>query len=132
MKIIKHNDTRLALHYTEDDIKDGLGFFSEDSEFIQVGTWRYDAGKKLQNHNHFIVERDVNRTQEAIVVLRGSLLARVYDEDDNLIDEVTVSAHEGMIMLAGGHGYDILEDDTIVIETKNGPYPGAEVDRRRF
>ena len=132
MNIITHNGTRLAVHYTMDDIKKGLGFFSEDSEFIQVGTWRYDAGTQLQNHSHFIVERDVNRTQESIVVLQGSLTARVYDEDDNFIEEVKVSAHEGMIMLTGGHGYEILDDDTIVIESKNGPYPGAEVDRRRF
>jgi len=132
MKIIEKDGTRLALHFTEQDIQKGLGFFSEDEEFIQVGTWRYDAGKNLQNHNHHLVERAVNRTQECIILLKGSLKTRVYDEEDNFIEEVTVRAHEGMIMLNGGHGYEILDDDTIVIECKNGPYPGAETDRRRF
>jgi len=39
---------------------------------------------------------------------------------------------ETLILLKGGHGYEILEDGTRVLEVKNGPYPGAEVDRRRL
>ena len=37
-----------------------------------------------------------------------------------------------MICLEGGHGYEILEDNTRVLEIKNGPYPGPEKDRRRL
>lgn len=35
-------------------------------------------------------------------------------------------------MMNGGYGYRILEDNTKVIEIKNGPYLGAEKDRRRL
>jgi hypothetical protein len=37
-----------------------------------------------------------------------------------------------LILLQGGHGYEILEDGTQVLEVKNGPYIGADLDRRRF
>ena len=36
------------------------------------------------------------------------------------------------MLLECGHGYTILSDDTKVIEIKNGPYLGADVDRRRI
>jgi hypothetical protein len=35
-------------------------------------------------------------------------------------------------LLRGGHGYEILEDGTQVLEVKNGPYLGPDVDRRRL
>ena len=36
------------------------------------------------------------------------------------------------MLLRGGHGYEILEDGTQVLEVKNGPYLGPDVDRRRL
>lgn len=132
MRVITHQERRLAVHFTEADIREGLSFFSEDADFLQVGAWRYPAGKQLANHNHNRVPRQVDRTQECVLVLRGALRARLYDEQDRPVTEVRVGPHEGLLLLAGGHGYEILEDDTLVIECKNGPYPGAEADRRRF
>jgi hypothetical protein len=37
-----------------------------------------------------------------------------------------------MVMLKGGHGYDILENNTQVLEVKNGPFTSVEKDRERF
>jgi hypothetical protein len=37
-----------------------------------------------------------------------------------------------MVLLAGGHGYEILEDNTKILEVKNGPYLGASEDRKRI
>ena len=32
----------------------------------------------------------------------------------------------------GGHGYEILEDDTEVIEAKNGPFTDVNTDKVKF
>ena len=32
----------------------------------------------------------------------------------------------------GGHGYVILEDDTQIIETKNGPFIDVDTDKTKF
>ena len=72
----------LAKHIAADDIKDGLGFFSDDEDFIQVGTWRYEAGKDLLAHQHNLVERTVERTQEVLVIQKGSIQASIFDEDE--------------------------------------------------
>jgi len=52
--------------------------------------------------------------------------------NEKFIEKIEVSEGEILILLNSGHGYKILEDNTKVIEIKNGPYLGAEVDRRRF
>ena len=36
------------------------------------------------------------------------------------------------VLLAGGHGYEIQEDDTRIIETKNGPFLGVDLDKTGF
>ena len=132
MHKITHNGDVLAIKFATEDIKPGLSFFSEENDFIQVGSWRYEKGKVLAAHQHNFVDRKVNRTQEFIFVISGSLKATVYDEYQALIEELVLKEMEGMIMLRGCHGYEILSDDTVVLETKNGPYLGAEIDRKRI
>jgi len=52
--------------------------------------------------------------------------------DEVFVEELTVKQGDTLILLNSGHGYEILEDGTQVLEIKNGPYLGAERDRRRF
>lgn len=131
-RTIEKNGVRLAIWFSAAEAPAGLAFMSADADFLQVGSWRYPAGKQLAAHNHNIVSRPINRTQELAFVAKGAVEAAIYDEEDQLVEKVRLNPLEGLILLAGGHGYTILEEDTIVVETKNGPYPGAEADRRRL
>ena len=110
----------------------GLNFFSKDKESIQVGTWGYEANKKLQAHSHNEVVREIPRTQEVIFVKQGKLKANIFGKEDNFVAEVQLHGGDLIIMLEGGHSYEIIDDNTQVLEIKNGPYVGAENDRRRF
>ena len=112
--------------------ENGLSFFSDDEDYIQVGTWGYDKPKELLAHTHNEVIRTISHTQEVIFIKSGSLVAYIYDSENNLVEEVEVCTDDILIMLAGGHGYKILQDDTKVLEIKNGPYVGAELDRVRL
>ncbi len=111
---------------------EGLAFFSDDKEFIQAGSWNYSRGKELLAHTHNKVIRSVSHTQEVVFVKSGSLQAYIYDNKDNLVEEITAYKDDILIMLAGGHGYKILEDNTKVLEIKNGPYLGPDIDRKRL
>ncbi len=122
----------LARHIPNEDWNEGLNFFSKDEEYIQAGAWWYNAGKELMQHIHNEVERKVIRTQEVLYIRKGKISAKIYDLDENFVEELTVSEGDTLILLESGHGYKILEDGTQVLEVKNGPYLGAEVDRRRF
>ena len=133
MKEIVKNGTVLARHITAADIKPGLNFFSDDADFIQVGVWgHYEKGKELQAHIHNRVERTADRTCEALYVISGAIQAAIYDLDEVPVDTVAVGQGEILVLLQSGHGYTITEPDTTVLEIKNGPYLGAETDRRRF
>lgn len=111
---------------------DGLKFFSPDGDYQQVGTWGYGAGKTLQAHSHNEVTRSVLWTQEVLYIRAGRVLAEVYDTADQKVAELEAGAGDLLVLLRGGHGYRILEDGTQVLEIKNGPYVGADADRRRL
>ena len=130
-RVIEAKGERLAIYIPSSQGK-GLNFFSKDEDSIQVGMWGYDKGMMLQPHIHNEVRREVLKTQEVIFVRGGSIAASIFDEEGHFVDRVKLGSGDTLILLKGGHGYEILEDDTHVLEIKNGPYLGAEVDRRRI
>ncbi|MFW9997539.1 MAG: hypothetical protein ACFFD4_36195 [Candidatus Odinarchaeota archaeon] len=124
-------NTRLAIHI-RGDWEEGLSFFSKEADFQQVGTWSYNKGKKLLSHRHIETKREINRTQEVLFVREGKVKAEIYNTADKLFKTLFVGKNDILILLAGGHGYEVLEDDTKVLEIKNGPYLGPENDRIRI
>lgn len=130
-EIIK-NSVLLARFIKGDSWAQNLSFFSADNEFIQAGTWVYPKGKQLAAHRHNVFSRTAEITQEVIFVRKGGLTAQIYDEAGELVESVKMQTGDMLILLAGGHGYEIEEDGTQVLEVKNGPYAGAEADRVRF
>ena len=132
VKEVKKDNTVLARLVKAEDWNEGLGFYSNDEEVIQVGTWQYDSGKQLMKHIHNEVERTIVRTNEVLYVVSGKVKAFIYDLEEKLVEELVVDAGDTLILLDCGHGYEIMDDGTKVIEIKNGPYLGAETDRKRF
>jgi hypothetical protein len=130
---IKEGEMVLARHIPAATAwNEGLSFFSQDNEYIQVGLWGYGAGKELKAHIHNEVPREVLWTQEVIFVRNGKIRANIYDSNEIKVAELDVGAGDIIILLRGGHGYDILEEGTQVLEVKNGPYVGPDLDRRRL
>lgn len=130
---VKEGELVLARYIPVDTAwKAGLTFFSKDDDFIQVGVWGYSKGKKLQAHIHNEVSRNVLWTQEVIFVRKGKIQSNIFDTKGKKVAELNVGEGDIIMLLRGGHGYDILEDETEVLEVKNGPYVGADLDRRRI
>lgn len=129
---VTKNKEILARYIPAGSWKEGLSFFSKDDEFIQAGTWKYGKGKQLLGHIHNVVERKINRTQEVIYVVKGSIEASIYDLKGSFVEKLNANTGDFIILLNCGHGYTILEDGTQVLEIKNGPYLGPEIDRKRI
>lgn len=130
---VKQGELVLARHVSAEDAwKDGLSFFSPDDDFIQVGTWGYGEGKELKAHIHNEVSREVLWTQEVLYIRKGKIRADVYNTNEQKVAELVAGEGDVLILLRGGHGYQILEDGTQVLEVKNGPYVGPDRDRRRL
>lgn len=133
MTEVKEGDIILARHIPAAEAwKDGLQFFSQDSEFIQFGTWGYSKDKNLLAHIHNEVKREVQWTQEVIYVRQGKIRAHIFNSKEQKITDIDVNEGDIIVLLRGGHGYTVVEDGTQVLEVKNGPYVGPDKDRRRI
>lgn len=132
MKVIRARDEVLGIMFSLADVQRGLQFLTDPDSFLQVGTWNYESGRKLAPHIHNRVFRTNDRTQEMIHVMKGRLRALVFSEDERQVDSFEMVEGDTLVLLAGGHGYEILEDETRVLEVKNGPYAGPDADRRRI
>ena len=113
------------------EVKDGLQFLSDDSDFIQLGTWNYKKNFSTVPHYHLEHEKSSNLTQEIVLVHKGSVKCRLYTKEGNFVEEVDLNEGELIVQLYGVHEY-IMNKDSIVLEIKNGPYYGPDVDRKRI
>jgi hypothetical protein len=129
---IMDGDLILAIIIRNADWEEGLNFISSEEDYQQVGTWGYNRGKKLAPHIHLIAPREVLRTQEVVFVKEGRIKTDIYTEKEEFLKSIELGKGDTIILLSGGHGYEILEDNTKVLEVKNGPYVGADEDRERI
>ena len=60
------------------------------------------------------------------------MLASIFDQEMSFVEEIILKEGDMAIMAYGGHGYKILEDNTKIIEAKNGPFVGVEADKIKF
>lgn len=102
----------------------------DDEQFLQLAILKYPKGKTFRAHKHLYKKVPTqNIAQESWVVVKGKVKAIFYDEDDTIIGERVLNAGDLSITLFGGHNYEILEEDTLVLEYKTGPYYGQALDK---
>lgn len=133
MREITKDGVILARLVEAKDIKSGLNFFSKDEEFVQVGVWgHYENGKYLQNHVHNKFDRNATRTYETLYMIKGSMDVEIFDLNKVFVEKFNIHTGQILILMECAHGYTITEDDTTVLEIKNGPFAGAEKDKEKF
>jgi oxalate decarboxylase/phosphoglucose isomerase-like protein (cupin superfamily) len=110
--------------------KPGLSFITPESFALQMGLWLYDKGKLLKPHLHIKNPRKIEKTQEMIYVISGRAKVSLYREDGSLLGSLIAQEGDIVFHAEGGHGYEILEDNTKVVEMKNGPFTGVESDKQ--
>lgn len=79
-------------------------------------------------HNH--IERKVKLTQEVLFIKSGKIRVDFFDDDKNYLESRILVKGDVILLAAGGHGFEMLEDSEI-IEVKQGPYCGDQ-DKTRF
>jgi hypothetical protein len=119
----------LAVVFRDGDWQEGLQFISADDDFLQVGFWQYNEGKVLKAHRHKVFERTAERTQESIYVRCGKVRVDLYSEQKQPCGHFELREGDVATFLMGGHGYKILQNNTRIIEFKNGPFLGVDKDK---
>ena len=130
---ITHNGLLLVIGGSIEDIPRGSQFLDKPEDMLQWATMRYDAGHKMQPHVHKIRDRQARtKTLEFVVVLRGKLRADYYSLEKIKIDSRIMEEGDFVCLYDGGHGFEILSDDTKLIEVKLGQFTSVEDDKERF
>lgn len=102
----------------------------DDKQYLQLAILNFDKGKTFRPHRHVyknVPERAI--AQESWVVMSGKVEATFYDIDNTIAEKHILEAGDVSITLFGGHNYLILEDNTLVLEYKTGPYYGQSSDK---
>jgi len=132
VKKIEQDGKIISIIYRDEDWKKGLNFITPSEMFVQVGSWWYDKGKVLDKHVHKDFDRVARRTQECVYVRKGSMKVTLYKEDLTMFDSFVLKEGDLAVFAYGGHGYEILENDTQIIESKNGPFIDVDTDKLKF
>ena len=126
----KIENVLLHLNYSKNDFKDRQDVV-DPKEFIQMASLTLKKDKTFKPHRHIWKKNLVNKviTQEAWVIIQGSVKVDYFDLDGSHIKNSILNVGDCTITLGGGHNYTSLNDNTLVYEFKTGPYLGQEKDK---
>jgi hypothetical protein len=105
-------------------------FLTPDDCNLQVGHVVYPAGGEIARHIHLPIERHLVGSAEVLIMQRGRCEVDVYADDQRLVTTCELGVGDILIAVGGGHGFRVLED-TVLLEIKQGPYPGG-AEKTRF
>ena len=127
---IVYHDQILALIVSRNFDKPGIHFFTTDEFSQQLAYIHHPTGKVILPHVHNPVPREVQYTQEVLLIKKGKLRIDFYNKQHQYLESRILEAGDVILLIAGGHGFEILEEIEM-IEVKQGPYVG-ERDKTRF
>jgi hypothetical protein len=127
---IKSGDIDLALIVRRNYRSEGIEFFTPNSYSQQIGYMNRPAGYVIQPHIHNPVTREVQYTNEVLIVRSGLVQVDFYSEQKAYLFSRILEQGDIILLIRGGHGFKMLEN-TEMVEIKQGPYAG-EKDKIRF
>ena len=124
------NEILLAIIIPSSHSPDGIQFYTEDTFSQQLATMRHPKGRRIDPHVHNRVERQVNYTQEVLIIRSGILRVDFYSQTRQYLESRLLQSGDVILLASGGHGFEVIEDIDM-IEVKQGPYSGDQ-DKTRF
>lgn len=116
---VEHNI--LAILIPKDlEFNDSKFILSLDSA-LQIGFQLRGESNPVKAHHHPPYKREIDVTWEVLFFFQGSAKCSIYDSGSNLVEILTCTSGDFLILLAGGHSIDFSEP-TKILEFKQGPY----------
>ncbi len=125
IETIARDDHIFAVVPRKEFSKPGVHFITPGDFSQQLGMLIHDRGKVVDRHRHKHVRREITRTQEVLVVLKGKIRIQVFTDEAELLKTAILKAGDSILLSAGGHRVEVLEKAKI-LEVKQGPYAGYE------
>lgn len=121
VKDIVFDKKKYAIIISSDHHSDGIEFLTESTYSQQLAYMHHPEGKYIDAHIHNIEKRQIEYTQEVLIVRRGKLRVDFYTEEKQYIESTVLSDGDVILLVSGGHGFKVLEE-LEMIEVKQGPY----------
>ena len=126
-----YNDNEYLGIIIRDNISDdGISFFTENNDPMQLAFMKHQQGKDILPHTHNTVKREIFTTSEVLIIKKGRLRVDFYSHKMEYLESRVISKGDIILLAGGGHGFHVLEDVEF-IEVKQGPYLGDN-DKVRF
>jgi cupin fold WbuC family metalloprotein len=123
------SDLLLLVINRREEITENRTDLCPDTELLQISTKILKKDTSFKPHKHNIIERKTYNTNETWIILQGSVHAKFWDTDDKIIYETALKSGDCAVVFHAGHGFEVLEEGTILYEIKNGPYYGQVKDK---
>ncbi|MBM6884026.1 hypothetical protein [Bacteroides caecigallinarum] len=108
----------------------GITFITPDDYPHQLGYMNREKDYVIAPHVHNRVDRNVDFTQETLVVKSGVIRVDFYSQYQEYLESRIIYKGDIILLAAGGHGFKMIQPSEM-IEIKQGPYAGAS-DKVRF
>ena len=125
----KINNELMLVINKKSDITENRTDLCPNDQFLQISTKKLNKPTAFKAHKHLTLTRYTDITQEAWIVLEGKIKAFFYDIDDTLLYETDLIAGDCAVVFKAGHSFEVIYDNTILYEVKNGPYFGQQMDK---
>ena len=128
IEVIEYNGEIIAIVVRKDYNPEGVSFVTSRDSPLQLGIFCHKRNSEIKPHIHKEVERVIEKTLEVLHIEYGYVSVDLYSSDGKKIKTITLNSGDTIMFINGGHGIKILEDSKI-IEIKQGPYYGVEIDK---
>jgi hypothetical protein len=108
----------------------GIKFFTPNNFSQQLGYMNRPKGYEILPHLHNKVKRNVEYTNETLLIKSGKVRVDFYDGNKNYLKSAILKKGDVVLLVCGGHGFEMLEKSEM-IEIKQGPYLDDN-DKTRF
>ena len=114
------------------EIIDFLGlthWYTSPSDNIQASVMMWNPNKSFKPHKHLTYDRVGTLTQEVMICISGKMRYSIWADDKQHLVTSALNPGDILIVFRGYHDYEILDENTIVYEVKNGPFNGVSNDK---
>ena len=130
MEIKDKQGITLAIIIKAKNINYQKNFLTKNDDEFQVASFGLRSGEKIERHYHPKQSRTVFRTSEVLVIIEGTLTAKIFDEELIFISSHVLEQGDTIALIRGGHELE-MDEDCKFIEVKQGPYD-EKTDKVRF
>ena len=110
IEYINFNNKVLAIVIRTQFQKEGIEFFTPNEFSQQLAYMKREKGYVIKPHVHNLIKRDVNVTQEVLLIKSGIVRVDFYNENKVYLESRELYKGDVILLASGGHGFKMIEN----------------------